>query len=300
MTDLAPSGSATGGTTGPRTDRAKAAVKLNAVSHGIMSLRPVVPGLESAEEWDAHRRGIFESCAPVGHLEHTYAFRIAFNLWRLNRVGRYETEEIALAQETAEDDAGAIIAARLDDGEDRLSAAVLTMPREPHAIRRRLEQARLAVRALAALSEQPAHETVPDDHAAAALQFLSDACASRVPIPTRAADRWTGSSLRTAAGHIAVNRSLGDVLPQALRLAQTTVTVAERQLASIEATAARLRRQRILPPTQVLDRVSKYEAHLYRLIAADTRALETLQATRYGRPIPTANVHVSGLPETRE
>ena len=293
MTEIAPSGN----TTGPRTDRGKAAVRLNAVSHGVMSLRPVVPGLESAEEWDAHRRGIFESFAPQSHLEHTYAFRIAFNLWRLNRVGRYETEEIALAQETAEDDAGALIAARLDDGDDRLSPAVLTMPREPQAIRRRLEQARLAVRALAALSERPGHETVPDDHAEAALQFLSDACANRIPIPTRApADRWTGAALRTAAGHIAVNRSLGDVLPQALRLAQTTVTVAERQLASIEAIASRLRRQRILPPTQVLDRVSKYEAHLSRLIAADTRALETLQAARNGRPIPTANLHVSGLP----
>src|SRR5687768_6555077 len=123
--------------TGPKTDRGKAAVRLNAVSHGVMSLRPVVPGLESAEEWDAHRRGVFESLSPDGHLEHTYVFRIALNLWRLNRVARYETEEISLAQETAEADAaGVVIAGRLDDDEDRLSPALLCMPNEPDAMRR--------------------------------------------------------------------------------------------------------------------------------------------------------------------
>jgi hypothetical protein len=50
--------------------------KRNATSHGIMSEAPVV-GRETEEEWLAHRQGVEESLAPVGHLEMCIAERIA-------------------------------------------------------------------------------------------------------------------------------------------------------------------------------------------------------------------------------
>lgn len=89
---------------GPKTEAGKAVVRLNAVQHGVLSITPVIPGLERQEDWEAHRAGLLASLAPEGHLEIALAERVALQLWRLHRVARYETESIALAQERVEDD----------------------------------------------------------------------------------------------------------------------------------------------------------------------------------------------------
>ena len=51
---------------GPKTAAGKAAVSRNAVKHGITSASPVIPGMESDEEWQAYRSGIIESLEPEG------------------------------------------------------------------------------------------------------------------------------------------------------------------------------------------------------------------------------------------
>ena len=88
----------------PKTEAGKAVVRLNAVKHGVLSASPVTPGLGREEDWKVHRAGIRASLAPEGHLEDTLVERIALLLWRLQRVARYETETIVLAQERAEED----------------------------------------------------------------------------------------------------------------------------------------------------------------------------------------------------
>ncbi len=89
---------------GPKTKSGKETVRWNAVRHGVLSTSPVIPGLEREEDWEAHRAGLLASLAPEGHLEIALAERVALQLWRLQRVARYETESIALAQERVEDD----------------------------------------------------------------------------------------------------------------------------------------------------------------------------------------------------
>src|SRR5829696_6525027 len=89
---------------GPKTAQGKEVVRWNATRHGISSPKPIVPGLEKQEDWEEHRSGILENLAPVGHLEVTLAERVALLSWRLRRVTRYETEAIAISQETIEDD----------------------------------------------------------------------------------------------------------------------------------------------------------------------------------------------------
>src|SRR5215208_7933358 len=89
---------------GPTTEEGKEIVRWNATQHGIRSPAPVVPGIEKAEDWEAHGAGVLESLKPEGHLETVLAERVALFSWRLNRVTRYETESIALYQEKAEDD----------------------------------------------------------------------------------------------------------------------------------------------------------------------------------------------------
>ncbi len=89
---------------GPATHEGKEVVKWNATRHGIRSPAPVVPGVEKAEDWELHLAGTLESLSPEGHLETVLAERVALLSWRLHRVIRYETESIALFQESVEDD----------------------------------------------------------------------------------------------------------------------------------------------------------------------------------------------------
>jgi hypothetical protein len=78
--------------TGPTTPEGKAASSRNAVKHGMLAATPVLPGIESPEEWEHHRAGVIESLAPVGYFESVLAARIAQISWRIWRVVRYEIE----------------------------------------------------------------------------------------------------------------------------------------------------------------------------------------------------------------
>src|SRR5918995_616838 len=91
-------------TGGPKTQPGKEIARWNATRHGIRSPAPVVPGLEKAEDWEAHRDGVLKSLSPEGQLELVLAERVALLSWRLHRVTRYERETIALSQEKVEED----------------------------------------------------------------------------------------------------------------------------------------------------------------------------------------------------
>jgi hypothetical protein len=75
--------------TGPRTAKGTAVVKLNAISHGVYSVAPVVTG-ERVEDWEAHQTGMIAAIAPANSLELEFAERVAVLTWRLRRVVRYE------------------------------------------------------------------------------------------------------------------------------------------------------------------------------------------------------------------
>lgn len=75
---------------GPKTALGKATASQNALTHGLTSNAPTIPG-ETVEGWQAHRDAIVGSLAPVGALESALADRAALLLWRLHRVWRAET-----------------------------------------------------------------------------------------------------------------------------------------------------------------------------------------------------------------
>lgn len=81
---------------GPKTAAGRAALRLNALRHGIISNSPVIPGVESEEDWERHRQGIIDSLQPEGFLEEELAARLAGILWRLHRVTRYEVSATML------------------------------------------------------------------------------------------------------------------------------------------------------------------------------------------------------------
>ncbi len=67
------------------------------LSHGLFSVTPVIPGVESVDQWLAHLAGVLKALAPVGQLETLLAERIAFHFWRLKRIIRYETQLVTHA-----------------------------------------------------------------------------------------------------------------------------------------------------------------------------------------------------------
>jgi hypothetical protein len=92
--------------TGPRTAAGKKVSRLNGLRHGLRAELVVVPQLEDAGEWEAHRAGIVESLAPANYLEELLADRAAIATWRLQRATRYERAVLMHAQTDAEKDAG--------------------------------------------------------------------------------------------------------------------------------------------------------------------------------------------------
>jgi hypothetical protein len=75
--------------TGPKTPEGKAAVRLNAVKHGLLSEQVLLPG----EDEDAFRElseQLRAELQPVGYLESMLVERIIAAYWRLFRLGRVE------------------------------------------------------------------------------------------------------------------------------------------------------------------------------------------------------------------
>src|SRR5829696_9067841 len=75
--------------TGPRTPEGKAAVRLNALRHGLRSEEILLPGEdeEALRELDEHLRIELQ---PAGELEILLVDRIIASYWRLLRLGRVE------------------------------------------------------------------------------------------------------------------------------------------------------------------------------------------------------------------
>ena len=74
---------------GPKTAAGKAKVSLNPVTHGLTSVRPILPG-ECSADWDAFRRAIIDDLAPVGPVATELAEAVAFGFWRRRRLITYQ------------------------------------------------------------------------------------------------------------------------------------------------------------------------------------------------------------------
>jgi hypothetical protein len=75
--------------TGPRTSEGKAAVRLNALRHGLLSQEVLLPG-EDGEAFQELGESLRAELQPVGELENLLVDRIIAAYWRLRRLGRVE------------------------------------------------------------------------------------------------------------------------------------------------------------------------------------------------------------------
>jgi hypothetical protein len=75
--------------TGPKTPEGKAAVRLNALRHGLRSEEILLPGEDEQALRELNER-LRDELQPVGELENHLVDRIVSAYWRLRRLGRVE------------------------------------------------------------------------------------------------------------------------------------------------------------------------------------------------------------------
>src|SRR5919107_741941 len=176
---------------GPATEEGKEVVRWNAARHGIRSPAPVVPGIESAEDWEAHGEGVLESLKPEGYLETVLAERVALLSWRLHRVTRFETQSIALYQEQIEEDLAR---------QRRFGSGVLGAD-HPEEVRWKLKDAQRTHRTLKKLPGLPGDKHLTGADAAGVLwgisAYIEDEDLEKVEPPSEVPE-WAGVEGDTA------------------------------------------------------------------------------------------------------
>jgi hypothetical protein len=77
---------------GPATPKGRQRQIASRLTHGIKYQSPVLPHVETEEMWQAHLAGISQSLASVGTFEEALVHKLAFQLWRADRLIRHETD----------------------------------------------------------------------------------------------------------------------------------------------------------------------------------------------------------------
>jgi hypothetical protein len=79
---------------GPKSPDGKAAVRKNAVKHGMRASLPLASRIEERADYEKHLDGVMQSLEPEGYLETEMAVRVAEILWRIRRIGVFEAQKI--------------------------------------------------------------------------------------------------------------------------------------------------------------------------------------------------------------
>ena len=293
---------------GPKTEAGKEVVRWNATRHGIRSPAPVVPGLEKPEDWEEYRDGMLEDLAPLGSLELALAERVTLLSWRLHRVTRYETETIALSQERV-----------VEDLRDRRSSGFgyghsSRGPAHPDDALAAPKKARRTERLLKKFADYPDEKKLSGPDASAVLravaEWVEETDLEELELPgvpewaglygdTSEWDGWSVGLVRECLAMMAsaADENLEELMEGAREKARLDVISAKQEAGRVEIELSNMRRERLLPDEKTLEKVSRYEAHLSRLMFKALHELEALQVRRSGGAAPLARLDVDGLPQ---
>jgi hypothetical protein len=263
--------------TGPRTLAGKRICAANATQHAILAVAPVVRGVESAADWEAHRGATISSLSPVGYVETLLADRVAAHFWRLGRVARYETENTAESAATAAGVYGGHMAPIFAEEEAHRSETVGAF--------RTLEEADDD----AAIAPSVA-EVVLTTVASRAGVEADEGWRHSLPVDVKL---WTKRLVVEAVGALLAatkDDGLKRLGPGPAILAVAAREDAERRDASkaradIEAKLRRSASASLLLRGNDLDKVARYEAHLERGLYKALHELQRMQATRAGADV---------------
>ena len=297
---------------GPATRDGKEVARWNATRHGISSPAPVIPGLESKDDWNEHREGILKSLSPVGALEENLAERAALSLWRLHRVTRFETGAISHGLEKVEDDihdrkrifrsfgenpytSTHPVEVRSEASHDKAShAALKRFASSQRGTEKRLKSqdassvifgVYMTARKLSGKdfeAEDVELPGIPDDHDI------------YEPPPMEASD--VERCVEALASHVGLDAE--EVLSHAVENAAFDARSAALRLEEMEKEVEEVRGERVLPDEKVLEKIQKYESHLSRQLYHAMHELENLQKHRLtGKGTPLARLDVQGMAE---
>ena len=87
---------------GPITPEGRAAVRLNALKHGLTAAEIILPTAEDKLEFEQFQAAFEEECQPVGPIEQVLVEDIVANRWRMNRVRKMEPGFFALRMQILE------------------------------------------------------------------------------------------------------------------------------------------------------------------------------------------------------
>ena len=111
---------------------------------------------------------------------------------------------------------------------------------------------------------------------------------------------WTVGTVRGGLEAIAnaTNEDPEELLEIVTDEAGREARIAKNRAEEVEREIELLSRQHLLPDEKTLEKVSRYEAHLSRLMFKALHELEALQTRRSGGAAPLARLDVDGLPES--
>ncbi|MGA3066377.1 MAG: hypothetical protein ABSF29_05965 [Tepidisphaeraceae bacterium] len=262
--------------TGPTTAEGKAIVSCNAMRHGLLSWKPVIPGFETAEDWESHLDKTVESLAPVGHIEALLVERVALLFWRLARVARYERDDTAVALEQAE-------------GRKRPKL---------ERVEQTIGIAQAAIDFMEGLQTLPPDSKLEQSSAAGLLTRAAEFAYVDLyemrgwPNYVNGTDLddvdWTAARLSECMQLVGKQVSMGldELIGGMTQQARDNLKEAQGKRDKLLVDTDHERRSLLLPDDLTLSKVNRYETTLERSLFKTLHELERRQAARAGRAVP--------------
>ncbi len=272
---------------------------LNPLRHGIFLREPVIPGVESKREFRRFRSKITKALAPRNELQREIAKRIARVAWRLRRVEPYEAAVIARGQQRAEEEMTKVVEETGFTDPDRLELVLKTGWSQVELL---MGLPTLAPETTVKRSKALEVLGFVADFAGVKLEDVVDLSAKTVEDVASALRHplfrdWTPTEILEAIAAIARRT---DKVPEGLRQAailhlMTTLAFSEPEAKAVFAARDHQRRLHLLPDSNDLDPVLRYEAHLWKQFVGALHEYEALQARDRGERVPRARLDVEGL-----
>jgi hypothetical protein len=269
--------------TGPKSAAGKALVALNSVAHGVYSVSPVIEEMESKRSWTGYRFAMWDGLAPVGMVEATLAERIILAAWRLRRVARYELEQIRLEQEGAMEHVSRRLGYKLNRDLDEAGLQqVLDEPKWRQA-RYQWVSALLTASDETPLSCEYAEDLLWFVHEVLGQTQQFEGYCKQLPAP----EAWTIGLIRQLIRGLSEQHRkpfeefLRTLSERAAAEWATGVVMAKHAHARID----QYRREHLLPDTEALEKIQRFESHLSRQFHRDLHEFQRLQAARLGHPV---------------